>query len=139
MQRGWQQGRAANEGGSPEQGGAPASGAHTTRGSHAGGPDDGTVPGDERPVTNEERASAQGHGSGNGSTGDGGYGSGAGSGTAGSHGAGSVGYPDYSARLEPAGDAAHDTEAEARSSHDEQGYRGETMTSDCERKPGGTR
>ena len=139
MQRGWQQGRAANEGGSPEQGGAPASGAHTTRGSHAGGPDDGTVPGDERPVTNEERASAQGHGSGNGSTGDGGYGSGAGSGTAGSHGAGSVGYPDYSARLEPAGDAAHDTEAEARSSHDEQGYRGETMTFDCERKPGGTR
>ena len=64
MQRGWQQGRAANEGGSPEQSGAPASGAHTTRGSHAGGPDDGTVPGDERLVTNEERATAQGHGSG---------------------------------------------------------------------------
>ena len=67
MQRGWQQGRAANEGGSPEQSGAPASGAHTTRGSHAGGPDDGTVPGDERLVTNEEQATAQGHGSGNGS------------------------------------------------------------------------
>ena len=61
MQRGWQQGRAANEGGSPEQDGAPANGAHAARGSHAGGPDDGTVPGDERLVTNEERATAQGH------------------------------------------------------------------------------
>jgi hypothetical protein len=126
MQRGWQQGRAANEGGSPEQDGAPASGTHATRGSHAGGLDDGTVPGDERLVTNEERATAQDRGSGNGSAAgsgyDGGYGSAAGYRTAGSHGAGSVGYPDYSARLDPAGDTAHDTEAEASNSHDEQGY-----------------
>ena len=121
MQRGWQQGRAANEGGSPEQDGAPASGAHAARGSHAGGPDDATVPGDERLVTNQERAATQGHRSDNGSVG----GSGAGDFTADSHGAGSAGYPDYSARLEPAGDTAHDTEAEASSSHDEQGYRGE--------------
>jgi hypothetical protein len=125
MQRGWQRGRAANEGGSPEQHGAPANGAHAARGSHPGGPDDGTVPGGERLVTNEERATAQGHGSGNGSGYDGGHGSGAGYGTAGSYGAGSVGYPDYSARVEPAGDTAHDTEAEASSSHDEKGYRGE--------------
>ena len=55
MQRGWQQGRAANEGGSPEQDGAPANGAHAARGNHAGGPDDGTVPGGERSA-DEERA-----------------------------------------------------------------------------------
>jgi len=127
MQRGWQKGRAANEGGSPEQDGAPENGAHAAGGSHAGGPDDAAVPGDEQLVANEERATAQGRGSDNDSAGgsgyDGGFGSGADDGTAGSHGAGSVGYPDYPARLEPAGDTAHDTEAEA-SSHDEQGYRG---------------
>ncbi len=75
MQRGWQQGRAANEGGSPEQDGAPANGAHAARGNHAGGPDDGTVPGGERLVTNEERATPQGHGGGNDSAGDVGCGS----------------------------------------------------------------
>ena len=66
-------------------------------------------------MTNEERATAQGHrsdiGHDDGSGFDGGYGG------------ESAGYPDYSARLEPAGDTAHDTEAQA-SSHDEQDYRG---------------
>ena len=127
MQRGWQQGRAENESGSPGQDGAPANGAHAAGGSHAGGPDDGTVPGDEQLVTNEERATAQGHRSdiGHDDDGgyDGGYDGGAGYRTAGSYGGGSAGYPDYSARPEPAGDTAHDTEAQA-SSHDEQDYRG---------------
>ena len=127
MQRGWQRGRTANEGGSPEhspeQDGAPANGAHAARGSHAGGPDDATVPEDGWLVTSEERADAPGHGNDDGSAGGGDGGGGSGDGTAGSYGADSVGYPDYSARPEPASDTAHDTEAEASSHDEEEGYR----------------
>ena len=135
MQRGWQQGRTVNEGGSPERGtpsghaaGNGAHGAHAANGAHGSvpaGPDERTVPGDERLVTGQERAAAQGTGS-TGSSGDDGsaggsgdyggspgYGSGggAGHGTADGYGVGDVGFPDYSAEPDysaAAGSISHD-------------------------------
>jgi signal transduction histidine kinase len=122
MQRGWQQGRADQQRG-PELDGTPGgNGAYAASGSLTGGGDEGTVPGEERLVTDEERTSAQGSGStGNGNGyGGGGYSSDAGYGTADPYGVGNVGYPDYSA--EPEGETGH--EAEASGSHDTQSYSG---------------
>ena len=77
--------------------------------------------GEERLVTDEERASAPGQdGTGNGNGYGGAYGSDAGYGTADRYGVGNVGYPDYSA--EPGGETGHETEAS--SSHDAQSYSG---------------
>ena len=104
MQRGWQQAR-ADQGG-PGQDGPPANGAHAANGSFPAGPDEGTVPGDERLVTDEERVSAEGM-SGGGTGGHGysdGYGSGYG--TADRYGVGNVGYPDYAAEPDYSGSGA---------------------------------
>jgi signal transduction histidine kinase len=99
MQRGWQ--RARGDESSPGQDGAPAaSGAYTGNGSLSSGSDEGTVPGEERLVTDEERTAAQGTNStGNGSAGGHDYSDdyGSGYGTADPYGVGSVGYPDYAA------------------------------------------
>jgi signal transduction histidine kinase len=121
MQRGWQQGR-ADQGGSPGQDGSSgANRAHAANGNLTGSGDEGTVPGEERFVTDEERSSAQGSdGNGNGNGYGGGYSSDAGYGTADRYGVGNVGYPDYSA--EPGGETGHETEAS--SSHDTQSYSG---------------
>jgi signal transduction histidine kinase len=101
MQRGWQQAR-ADQGG-PGQDGPPANGAHAANDSFPAGPDEGTVPGDERLVTDEERASAPGMS--DGGTGGQGYsdGYGSGYGTADRYGVGSVGYPDYAAEPDYSG------------------------------------
>ena len=153
MQRGWQQARVGESG--PD--GAPANGTHAGNGSNPAVPDAGTVPGEERLVTDDERASTQGLGGGNGSAGGQDHGDGRGYGTADRYDVSNVGYPDYAAEpgypasgagqdgTDPGrdpesipafrtaetgstagtgGDTAHDAEAEANSSHDEQGYRG---------------
>ena len=104
MQRGWQQARADQ--GDPGQDGPSANGAHAGNGSFPAGPDEGTVPGDERLVTDEERASAPGMNGGG--TGGPGYGDGYGSGygTADHYGVGNVGYPDYAAEPDYSGSGA---------------------------------
>jgi hypothetical protein len=162
MQRGWQQGRARDQG-SPADDGTPGSDAPADRANEAiraiplgpvsASPDEGTLAGEERPVREDERPAARSIGNsdnanaGNGmdshgDTGGYGHGSDAGNyGTADNYGAGNVGYPDYS--TEPAGstgsgdDTRQSAETEASGGED-QTYRGETMTFDRDRKPGGT-
>jgi hypothetical protein len=161
MQRGWQQGRARDQG-SPADDGTPGSDAPADRANEAiraiplgpvsASPDEGTLAGEERPVREDERPAARSIGNsdnanaGNGmdshgDTGGYGHGSDAGNyGTADNYGAGNVGYPDYS--TEPAGstgsgdDTRQSAETEASGGED-QTYRGETMTFDRDRKPGG--
>jgi signal transduction histidine kinase len=148
MQRGWQQGRARDQGGPADdvtpRSDAPADGANeATRaiplGPVSASPDEGTLAGEERLVREDERPAAGSNGnSGNGNAGNGmdshgdtggyGYGSNADSyETADNYGVGNVGYPDYS--TESAGstgsgdDTGRSAETEASGSED-QSYRG---------------
>ena len=108
MQRGWQQGRAADDGDLTEPGTAGPGGSYDalgngSSGSGYAGSAGGSLSGEERLVTDDDRTAGQssgtggaggnGHGADYGSTGGrdgtGGYG------TADSYGVGSVGYPDY--------------------------------------------
>ncbi len=105
MQRGWQQGRAADEGDLTEPGTARPGGStpdalgNGSGGSGYAGSADGPLSGEERLVTDADRPAAQssgnGGGAGNGYGAAGGRGGTGGYGTADSYGVGSVGYPDY--------------------------------------------
>ncbi|MGO9783875.1 MAG: nitrate- and nitrite sensing domain-containing protein [Streptosporangiaceae bacterium] len=150
MQRGWQHGRAGEQGGSADDAtpgsDAPASGANeATRaiplGPGPASPDDGTLADEEGLAGEDERPAARSNGNSgdsdaghdpdsHGDTGGYGYGSneaGYNYGTADNYGVGNVGYPGYS--TEPAGstgsgdDAGRSAEPEASGS-EEQSYRG---------------
>ena len=148
MQRGWQQGRARDQGGPAEDvtpgSDAPADGANeATRaiplGPVSASPDEGTLAGEERLVPEDERPATGSNGnSGNGNAGNGmdshgdsggyGYGSNADSyETADNYGVGNVGYPDYSTESAGSTGSGDDTERSAEteaSGSEDQSYRG---------------
>ena len=112
MQRGWQQGRAADEGdltepGTARPGGTPDALGNGSGGSGYAGSAGGPLPGEERLVTDADRSAAQssgnGDGAGNGHGSTGGRGGTGGYGTADSYGVGSVGYPDYASEPDHSG------------------------------------
>ena len=133
MQRGWQQGRAANDGDLTEPGAAGPDGSYDalgngSSGSGYAGSAGGSLSGEERLVTDDDRTAGQSSGTGAGGNGHGAdYGSTGGRdgtggyGTADSYGVGSVGYPDYAS--EPDYSDVHWTDVAIRSGVPDGGLR----------------